>query len=98
MPREKIEKLAEKIKSAQAIDPATKAELLKLLGALENEFSALEESRPDAAESIAGFMRVSAHVHPARNTPPDGTGSSQHTCGGAMDNVPYGPAGQRLVT
>ena len=61
MPREKIEKLVEKIESAQAMNAETKTELLKLLGALENEFLALEESRPDAAESIAGFMGVSAH-------------------------------------
>lgn len=61
MPRETIDKLTQRIESAESMDPETKADLLKLLGALKDEFPSLEESQPDDAESIAGFMRVSAH-------------------------------------
>lgn len=61
MIRQTIEQIENKILNASAIRSQSKKELIDLLNQLKAEVSKLPESERDAAESIAGFTRVSAH-------------------------------------
>ena len=55
-----IESIENKVRNAD-IRKEDKEELLRLLSTLETEVLGLSETHPEAAESIAGFTRLSAH-------------------------------------
>lgn len=59
--KETISRLEEKISSAVSMDSASKKELLDLLTSLRSEMEELSDDRLEEAESIAGFVHLSAH-------------------------------------
>ncbi len=61
MIRQTIEQIENKIRNASAMRSRNKQELMDLLSQLKAEVEKLPESEREAAESIAGFTRVSAH-------------------------------------
>lgn len=50
-----------RIRSADSVSAAQKQELLKLLGTLKSEVAALSKTHREQADSIAGFVQLSAH-------------------------------------
>ena len=56
-----LQKIEERLRGAGALENGQKTELLELVGALKEEISALENSQPDHARSIAGFADLSTH-------------------------------------
>ncbi len=56
-----ISKIETKIRAADSIAADRRRELLQLLGTLKTEIGALSQTHGDHAQSIAGFMEVSAH-------------------------------------
>jgi hypothetical protein len=61
MLKETIERIQEKVRSADSMKEEDKQELLKLLTTLESEVVTLSKTNPEEAESITGFAQVSAH-------------------------------------
>jgi hypothetical protein len=61
MIEDRIRKIEARIQESANIAPESKGELLKLLGALKDEVSGLEQTHEDDARSIARFVDASAH-------------------------------------
>ena len=61
MIRDTLERIEERIRSAESITPQQREELLGLLTALKDEVASLPEADRERAQSIAGFTAVSAH-------------------------------------
>lgn len=56
-----ISEIEAKIRAADAIKAERKSELLQLLNRLKIEVSGLSKTHEEQAQSIAGFVQVSAH-------------------------------------
>lgn len=56
-----IQKLEERLRGAEAITPAQRDELMKLLATLQAEVSSLARTHEEEARSIEGFTLVSTH-------------------------------------
>jgi hypothetical protein len=56
-----LRKIESKIQGAEAIKADRKSELLQLLTTLKSEVANLSKTRPEQAQSIAGFTEMSAH-------------------------------------
>ena len=56
-----IEKIEEKIRTNNSLNPKNKTELLDLLATLKPEITKLSVAKSEHAESIAGFVERSAH-------------------------------------
>ena len=61
MIEETVEKIEARIKSAEAINPERKRELVQLLGTLRAEVASLSKTHGEQAQSIAGFTDISTH-------------------------------------
>jgi len=55
-----IGEIEAKISGADSVSPAQKQELLQLLATLKTEVAGLSQTHREAADSIAGFARLSA--------------------------------------
>jgi phage I-like protein len=56
-----ISEIEAKISGAESVSAERKAELLQLLGTLKTEVAKLSETHSEQADSIAGFVQLSAH-------------------------------------
>jgi len=56
-----ISEIEAKIGGTETVTPAQKQELLQLLATLKTEVGTLAKTHGEAADSIAGFVRMSAH-------------------------------------
>src|ERR1017187_3462744 len=56
-----ISDIETKISGAESVSAERKAELLQLLGTLKTEVARLSETHREQADSIAGFVQLSAH-------------------------------------
>jgi Mg2+ and Co2+ transporter CorA len=56
-----ISEIEAKISGAESVSAERKAELLQLLGTLKTEVARLSETHSEQADSIAGFVQLSAH-------------------------------------
>jgi Domain of unknown function (DUF4404) len=66
-----IAELEARIDKTDAVKPASKTELLRLLATLRAEIAALSQTHVDDAESIAGFATVSTHEAIRQNKNPE---------------------------
>ena len=55
-----VSKIEAQVRGVESLSPERKAELLKLLGTLKTEVSALSKTNAEDAQSIAKFTEVSA--------------------------------------
>ena len=58
---ETLNKIEERVRTAESITPQQRTELLGLLATLKAEVAGLPATHQDQAQSIAGFTAVSAH-------------------------------------
>ena len=61
MLRDTIRKIEERLERLEAVPPEKREELLTLLGALRDEVNELAKSDAEHAESIKGFVDITAH-------------------------------------
>ena len=61
MIRDTIGKIEERLRGAESVNEANRAELLGLLATLKAEVSHLSQTDAEHAQSIAGFTAVSTH-------------------------------------
>src|SRR5581483_9056598 len=58
---ETLDKIEERIRSADSVDEARRAELLKQIATLKAEVARLSKANPEHAQSILGFTNISTH-------------------------------------
>ena len=62
-----LQELEEKIKRSPVIPKEKQNELIALLSSLKSEITELAKTKNEAAESIAGFTKISTHEATRRN-------------------------------
>ncbi|MDB6125034.1 MAG: putative cytosolic protein [Pedosphaera sp.] len=66
-----LSKIEARIQSADAINADKRRELQQLLATLKSEVAELSKTRPEQAQSIAGFTEVSTHEATREEKNPD---------------------------
>jgi hypothetical protein len=84
MMQDTISKIEARIQNAAALDDRQRAELLKLLGELKTQITALSRTHQEQAESIASFAEVSAREATRENKNPE---VLKHSIGGLQSSV-----------
>jgi hypothetical protein len=84
MLQDTISKIEGRIQNSGALDDNHRAELLKLLGQLKTEITALSKTHLEQAESIASFAEVSAREATRESKNPE---VLQHSIGGLQSSV-----------
>lgn len=73
MIQDRIEKIEATLQAAAHLTPATRDELLRLLGELKAEVGGLNESHPEDADSITRFAGASFHEATRSSRKPEQT-------------------------
>jgi hypothetical protein len=84
MLQDTISKIEGRIQNTRALGDEHRAELLKLLGQLKTEITALSKTHQEQAESIASFAEVSAREATRESKNPQ---VLQHSIGGLQSSV-----------
>ena len=84
MMQDTISKIEARIQNAAALDDTQRAELLKLLGELKTQITALSRTHQEQAESIAGLAELSAREATRENKNPE---VLKHSIGGLQSSV-----------
>jgi hypothetical protein len=84
MMQDTISKIEGRIQNSGALSADQRAELLKLLGELKTEITALSKTHQEQAESIASFAEVSAREATRESKNPE---ALRHSVGGLQSSV-----------
>jgi hypothetical protein len=84
MIQDTIQKLEARLRSAENLPPEKRAELIELLSTLTREVDTLARTHAEDAQSIAGFVEVSAHEATRTEQKPE---LLQHSLAGLQQSV-----------
>jgi hypothetical protein len=79
-----LSKIEERLQNSAALNPAQRADLVKLLAQLKTEIGQFSKTHQEEAESIASFAEVSAHEAMRQSRNPR---LLEHSIGGLKSSV-----------